>query len=309
MKILNNKYNLLFMLMFVTGFCLRSIAQDSVDREMILSISYNLPNDNIPYLKITAREKIERKFFPLKDISANIYMGEESGIGLLGKIKTDSKGESKIFIPASFKSLWDSAASFTFIAVTEANKEFESITSEIEILKARIEIDTSSDETTKNITVKLSEFKNGEWMPAQSTDVRIVVKRLLGNLPVGEEETYTTDSSGMVIAEFMRDSLPGDSEGFFTLMARTDESDLYGNIFTEKIVPWGVTAIIDDSFTHRSLWAPRNKSPIWLLIIAYGIILFVWVTLIYLIIQILKVRKLGRDTTSAPSLTHLPDME
>lgn len=282
--------------MFVSGFFINSIAQDSVAREMILNISYYQPNNNIPYLKVSAKVKVERKFIPLKDIAASIYMGETSESGLLEKIITDKKGESKIFIPASFKSAWDSAASFTFIAVTEAYKEFESITSEIEILKARIEIDTSSDETTKNITVKLSELKKGEWVPAQATDVRIEVKRLLGNLPVGEDETYTTDSSGMVIAEFIRDSLSGDSKGLITLTARTDESEFYGNISADKIVPWAVVPVFENNFNKRSLWATSFRTPIWLLVLAYSIISGVWGTLIYLVFQLIKIRRLGKHS-------------
>ena len=76
-------------------------------------------------------------------------MGEESETGLLGKIKTDSKGESKVFIPASFKESRESLNPITFIAVTEANKEFESTTAEIEIIRSRIEIDTSTNGETK----------------------------------------------------------------------------------------------------------------------------------------------------------------
>ena len=288
------KYHFPLILLLVLGFCVNSFSQDSVAREMILGISYNLPDDNIPYLKISAKEKIERKFIPLKDITAEIYLGEASESGLLSKIKTDNKGESKVFIPASFKKSWDSISPLRFIAVTDANKDFESTTAEIEIFKSKIEMDTSSDEETKNIMVKLSEYKNGEWMPAQETEIRIVIKRLLGNLAIGEEETYTTDSSGMVFAAFIRDSLPGDSNGFITLMARTDESELYGNISTEKKVPWAVATKNESNYNKRSLWATAFRAPYWLLALAFSIIGTVWGILIYLIFQIVKIKRLGK---------------
>lgn len=269
-------------------------AQEPEARQLTLKVSYNLPNDKIPFLKISTTEKVERKYIPLQDIAVSIYLGEENETGLLAKIKTNSKGESKVFIPATFKETWATASPLRFIAVTEANKDFESVKSEIEILKAKIEIDTSTDET-KKIVVQLLELKNNEWLPAQQTDIRIVVKRLLGNLTVGEEENYTTDSSGIVQAEFIRDSLPGDSNGLFTLMARTDESDIYGNISTEVIVPWGVVPKIENNFNDRSLWARRNKTPYWLLFLAYSIVGGVWGTLIYLITQIFKIKKMGRE--------------
>jgi len=51
--------------MLASGFYIKSQAQDSVAREMILSISYNMSNDHIPYLMLSAKEKVERKFVPL----------------------------------------------------------------------------------------------------------------------------------------------------------------------------------------------------------------------------------------------------
>ena len=277
-------------------FVLKAGAQESEPRQLILDVSYYMPADKIPYLKVSAKEKIERKFIPLKDIPANVYMGEESENSLLSKIKTDSKGESRVYIPASFKTNWDSSGGqLTFIAVSEANKNFESTTTEIQVTKARLEIDTTTDEESRNITVKISEFKNGEWIPVPKADLKVVIKRLLGYLPVGEEEVYTSDEEGMVNAAFMRDSLPGDSKGLLTLIARTEDNELYGNIFEEITVPWGISVQKDTGFfDQRTLWSTRDRTPIWLLLMAYSIIAGVWGTLIYLIIQLFKTRKLGR---------------
>jgi hypothetical protein len=78
------------------------------------------------------------------------------------------------------------------------------------------------------------------------------------------------------------------------LIARTEDNENFGNLFAEKNVNWGVAPIMDDSFNHRSLWATRTKTPIWLLFLAYSIIAGVWGTLIYLIFQLIKIRKMGR---------------
>lgn len=295
MKMLKNKNKILLILLPAFCFGIKAMAQDSAARQMILSISYYMPNDKIPYLKVSATEKVERKFIPLKDIAASVYLGGESEKELLGKIKTDGKGESKVYIPAAFKPEWDSSGSLTFLVVTGANKIFESTTGEIQVTKAKIEIDTTTEDEIRKIIVKVTELKNGEWMPAPEAELKITVKRLLGNLPISEEETYTTDSGGMINAEFIRDSLPGDKNGFFTLIARTEDSELYGNIFAEKTIAWGVPPIIENNFYKRSLWAPRFRTPYWLLALAYSIIGGVWGTLIYLIWQLLKIKKIGRE--------------
>ncbi len=296
MKLLKNKYPLFWFLLLI---CTNTKAQDSVTHELILNLNYYMPNDKVPYLKVNAKEKIERQFIPQQNISASIYIGEQAEANLLGKIKTDKKGEGKIYIPSSFKAFWDSSASLNFSAVTEATKIYTSTVAELAVSKAKVEIDTITEEGVRKVIVKIIELKNNEWVPAKNVELKIAVKRSLGNVPVGDEETYTTDSTGIAIAEFKRDSLPGDVKGNITLIAWTEENETYGNITGEKIVAWGLVTKVDNSFfDQRTLWATRFKTPFWLLGLAYAIIIGVWGTLIYLFTRIFKIKKLGKTASS-----------
>ena len=76
-------------------------------------------------------------------------------------------------------------------------------------------------------------------MAVKEIEMKLGLKRSLGNLSVGDEETYTSDSTGMASAEFMRDSIPGDKNGNLILVARVENNDIYGNVVEEKSVPWG----------------------------------------------------------------------
>jgi hypothetical protein len=269
-------------------------AQDTAAREMVLTLGYYMPVNKIPYLKLTAKEKVERKFIPQEDIVAGIYMGEESESRLLGKVKTNGEGESYLYLPASFKSLWDSASTYTFIAVSEANKVFASTRTEAQVTRARMEIDTASTEDGKQVIVKVSGLQQGQWLPAKDAELKISIKRAGGNLPVGEEESYTTDSTGMVTALFKRDSLPGDSTGRLLLVATVEDNETYGNLESHMWVPWGIYIEHESNITKRTLWATRSRTPAWLLFIAYSIVISVWGMLIYLVIQLVKIRKLGK---------------
>jgi hypothetical protein len=82
------------------------------------------------------------------------------------------------------------------------------------------------------------------------------------------------------------------------LLASVEDNDQLGNLKTEKIVPWGAATNPVNTFNERSLFATRDKTPVWLLLMAFGIIGIVWGTLIYLIIQIFKIRKLGNQVSS-----------
>ena len=63
----------------------------------------------------------------------------------------------------------------------------------------------------------------------------------------------------------------------------------------EKAIPWGKYYTRENNFGKRSLWATRNHTPIWLLVMAYSIIALVWGVIFFLIIQIIKIKRLGNQ--------------
>ena len=295
MKLLKNKPGLILTTLLFAGII--CFAQDSTKnekKELQLNVAYYQPQNNIPYVLVTTKTKVERKFIGVKDLKVNVFLNEASDSNLLHSFQSNATGEERIYIPTSFKGVWDAASSFTFIAVAAANKYFDETKGEVQVTKAKIEIDTSRTDEAKNVTVSVKELQNGEWVPANGVELKIAVKRSIGNLPIGDEETYTTDSTGSVTAEFKRDSLLGDNKGNFILIARTEDNEKFGNLCAEKNVNWGVAPILDNSFDQRSLWATRSKTPIWLLGLAGSIIAGVWGTIIYLILQMIRIRKMGR---------------
>ena len=296
MKLLKNKSGLILLTLLLTGTICDAQDSTSEKKELQLNLTYYLPENNIPYLLVTTKTKVERKFTGVKDLKVDVYMNSTSDSDLIQSFQSNATGEERIYIPPSFKEAWNATSSFTFIAVASANKEFEETRSEIQVTKAKIEIDTNRTEDTKNVSVNIKTLENGEWIPAKDIELKIAVKRSIGNLPIGDEETYTTDSTGSVIAEFKRDSLLGDSNGNFILVARTEDNETLGNVFAEKKVSWGVAPTIDNSFNNRSLWATRSKTPIWLLFMASSIVIGVWGTIIYLISQLFKIKKIGKSS-------------
>jgi hypothetical protein len=139
----------------------------------------------------------------------------------------------------------------------------------------------------------LVEQKESGWVPVKGVDMRIAVKRLGGDLNVNETPTFTTDSLGEATADFKHLNLPGDSAGNLILIAHIDENDLYGNLTTEKTVPWGAVTKYSTAFNERSLFARAGRPPFWLLWMASTITLSVWMVIFYLFFQIRKLKKLG----------------
>jgi hypothetical protein len=269
-------------------------AQDTEASKTTLSISYFLPANKVPYLEVNTRKKVGRKFEPVKNIRVDIYFNEAEPNNLLGKVITDSIGKGRIGLPPSFKNNWDSLNEFKFLAQSEPSSGQETLSADITIKKAILIVDTASAEGTRMVTAELKEKNGNDWVPVKDIDMKLAVKRMGGNLSVGDKDFYTSDSMGVSSAEFKRDSIPGDQKGIITLVAEVDDNDTYGNLVTEKTVDWGkVISPQKNFFAQRTLWSIRSETPIWLLFTVWSIVIGIWGTIIYLVFQILKIKKLG----------------
>lgn len=201
-----------------------------------LSINYFNNNNQTQYLVASAKSKIDGRFQMIAGIPINFYIGTKSPENLIGNGVTNNNGEALVFIPAKAKSEWNKSSKVNFVVASKELKTFDEAEGTLEISKAKIQIDTLADRT---INATLLELKDSIWIPVIAADVRIAIKRLGADLNVAETPTYATDSLGVASAEFKQDSLPGDSKGNLVLIAHIDNHDLYGNLSSEKMVPWG----------------------------------------------------------------------
>ena len=290
---------IIIILLFLFGTTVGAIhAQDSaVASPTLLSINYFLPANHVPYLEVATKKKIGRKFEPVQNISLNIYFNEAEQKNLLGKVITDTIGKARIGLPPSFRNTWDSLDEFKFLAQSVASAGQEPLSADITIKKAILSVDTTTVDGARTVTGELKEKSGNAWVPVKDIDMNLSIKRMLGNLSVGDEATYTSDSSGVSSAEFKRDSIPGDEKGTITLVAKVDDNDTYGTLVVEKTVNWGkAIQPPKDFFAQRTLWSTRSETPIWLLVTVFSIIIGIWGTIFYLVLKIIKIKKLGKAT-------------
>ncbi|MFI5222301.1 MAG: hypothetical protein ACHQK8_08250 [Bacteroidia bacterium] len=291
-----NKYVQLFIIFLLV---LSSVVA-SAQANLKVTLRYYNFNNKIPYLAVRVLTKTEGKLQPVPGIEMKFYMDEVSNGNLVGKAITNNYGEAIAVIPASLKSKWDSDSKHKFTCSSPASKEYSESETEIEITKAKLVVDTVSEGETRSIAVMVMEYKNSNWVPVKDVETKVGVSRLGGGfLNVSKEETYTTDSAGKLTAEFKRDKLPGDDHGNITLVVKTEDNENYGNLVSEKMVPWGVSVIKENDFDKRTLYSARFKTPVWLLAMAYTVIGLVWGDLIYLIYNVLKIMKMGNEAVAA----------
>ncbi len=290
MKKLNHTFTIVSL--FAILFSSVDVFSQEAKNDLLLNLSYFNNNNSYVYLKATAKTKIDGKFQLVKDVSVSFYINKDSAGNLLGKATTNDKGEAYLLVPASAKDAWNKSAKHGFVAVSTATKQFDETKANADITKAKLQIDTAEGRTVK---VKVIELKDTAWVPVKGVELKVAVKRMDGDLNISETQSYTTDSTGAISAEFKRDSLPGDINSSLILVAKVEDNDQYGNLSVEKTVPWGSKFKYETNFYNRTLFARRGQSPMWLELMAYSIILAVWGVLIYLIIQLYKIKKIGRN--------------
>jgi len=266
-----------------------ALAQDSLKGLPAVLLSYNLEDNKVPYLFVRSVLKKGKKSEPLPKQVVKLFLDSTSPENLIAKIYTDEKGRGRSILSSSLKDKWSSSPKHSFTAVLEATSAEEEVSSTIEIKKAKIDIDTAEGHA---VSVKVHYLKDGEWIPAPDVEVKVGIERLASFLTAGEEETYTTDSTGEVTVTFNKDSIPGDTKGNIVLAARITDNDDYGNLITRKTVSWGKPTIVNHNFfQQRTLWSTRFRTPVWLLFMATGIIVIVWGTILYLVWQLVKIKK------------------
>ena len=264
------------------------IAQEESAGKPVLKLQY-FNNSGVQYLIIDSKLKKNKVLTPQKNITYELYLDSSTTSNLIGKVTTDEDGKAKSFLPVSLKSAWDASPNHTFIVKLGEDE----VISDYSITKTMMTIDTSAD-GDRLINVNLKKFDGKNWVPVPDAEMKVGVDCVGGVLSAGDNPTYTTDSEGNISAEFKRENLPGDPKGNIKIVAKLEGNEEFGNVIAQKEAHWGVPQILDnDFFNKRTLWATRYRTPIWLLAMAYSIIIGVWGTLIYLVFEIVKIKKIG----------------
>jgi len=279
-----------------------SFGQDSTMKAVSLNLKYFAEENKSIYLLVVAKAKIDSRFRPVEDIVVKVYLDKESPDHFISKVVTNENGLAKVVLPVSLKEIWKKSGNHTFLANSEKNNSFESSQTELNITKTKLIIDTLVEDQTRWIKVTAyasdatADGDNELWQPIKELEIKPGVQRLGGILKVTEEDTYITDSAGVILAQFMDTSLPGDINGSIVLAAKVEEHDLYGTLLVTKPANWGKpTERASNFFDQRTLWSTRFRTPWWLLGIVYAMSLGIWATLILVIRSLVKIIKLGQN--------------
>lgn len=266
-------------------------------RQSLIYMRYYAINNRVPYLEVQTKNKVGKAFLPQAKVPVTIYLNNNGDAeSRMGQIVTNEKGVASMGLPASLASRWKERANPIFYARTDSSANFNAAHEELLVTKARLELDTVNDGGARSLRARLLKYENASLVPMPEIDVRLAVKRLGGYLNIGEEESYSTDSAGYAQGEYKRTDLPGEL-GNLEVVALVDDNDEVGTLETRMTVPWGIRFKVADNFNKRSLYATGNKAPVWLMLMAYGCIIGVWAVIVYLVVNIVKIKRDARSVS------------
>lgn len=134
-------------------------------------------------------------------------------------------------------------------------------------------------------------FVTSDGQPVIEVPVKLSVKRLFTKLPIGD--AIATDSTGVATFEFPND-IPS-KNGKLTLFASIVEDENYMDTETSGEVNWGTVVVSDNSnIDERSFSAGRDRAPIYFIAASLLIIGLIWGTLLYAVLQVFKIKRLGK---------------
>lgn len=251
---------------------------------------------------------------PLKIEPKNLALGrnvfKKTCVACHGE-KADGKGliQSTSLIDSAFQKQTDGVVFYKISTGRDKMPPFAGMLKEDEIWSVinylRVLVDPTAIPKPKDVKLEVAtgdEIKTitaavltGDSLkqPLSEVDVHFYVKTDFGLMNIGESSNYT-DTDGKVKVLFP-ENIIGDTEGNVNLVVKIENNFLYNDTETLVQKKWGKPLVShEDEFSGRSLWGARDKSPVWLLILANGILFVVWAVIVFVIINLFRIKKEGR---------------
>ena len=266
-----------------------SIGQDKISPR--LDVVYYQVDSGMRYLLVKVRKKVEKRFESIANAEVRVQMDLPDGAREAGTVVTDAKGEAKVVLSGDMLSTMDDLDEYTFSAEISETDSLEEVSESVTVKASRLKLET--DDADKTIRITLETKDDGTWQAFEGAELGLYIKRRFGRILVGDE-LNVTDENGVVELAFETE-IPGDANGILAFEAAIEDNDELGNVYTTSSAKWGTPMVVTNGFYKRTLWATRDKTPVWLLIVPNVIIAGVWGVIIYLIILIFKMKRLSKE--------------
>lgn len=170
------------------------------------------------------------------------------------------------------------------VAIAAANNRWTNILISLTVLDA-----------DKKIKAEVSGLEGDKRTPVAGAEIRLEAERRFGNLQLGE--ISMTNELGQVFFDTPLD-LPGDQEGRLKLIAQLNDEEEYGLVKIDTLIQAGMPFTSVSLRAKRAMWNTMRMAPVWLLL-TYGFgVIAVWGFIMFVMLQLRSIFKLGEKYKS-----------
>ena len=261
-------------------------AQGVKKNKLRISADYVKIMDGDNYVNIKASARIEKKNVRVANIELSIsnIVGEE--VMELGKATTDMDGVTKYVIHSLETIRPDSTGVFTILISFEGNDLYKKTSKDISFKDALIHANIVTKDSVNYMNARLLDADTGT--PIQNESLIVQVERLFKPFIIGEDFNYTDENGSIHVP--IEDNIPG-VDGNLTFEVVLNDNDDYGTVKTIVEAPIGVPVVYESTFDKRTMWSPRSKTPLFLLIFPNLITFGMWGFIVYFIFNLFKIAR------------------
>ena len=238
------------------------------------------------YFDIQATAKVNDENVNVSNIELVIYnlVGDEQVE--LGKTKTNMQGKSRFKLKDLSTIKPDSSNTYNIDISFAGNDKFSDASKSISFKNADIVAKLVTIDSVNYVTATLIDKSTDSLLVGQSLKVQI--QRLFKPLPIGEEFNET-DEDGTILVS-IPEGIPG-VNGILAIEVVLSESEEFGTVKAIVNAPIGKPVVDESTFDQRTMWSPRSKTPLFLLIFPNLLTFAIWGIIIYLITNLFKINK------------------
>ncbi len=267
---------------FSIGFC---NAQEQTQHRVRIKADYFKVMNQGSHIELSTSARINKKTVGIPGLELEVYNINDEEDNALGTVMTDLDGKGRIDLGEITKYAIDSNAYYNFSIRFKGIDSFKRANRDISIKDAAISAKHVVRDSVDYLEATLKDMARDSTIAGVSLDIQ--VRRLFAPLKLGEEFN-TTDGSGTVLVP-IESGIPG-KDGNLILEAVLNDNDDYGNVMAIVEAAVGIPIVEDTSFDERALWGPRGKTPIFILVFTYTLILGILGIIIYLVMNLFRIK-------------------
>lgn len=276
----------IFLVTLSVFLCTSSFAQKAKKDKVRLKAEYVKVMNAENYFDVKATAKVDNQNIDVSNIELTLYNNVGDEQIELGKKKTNMNGETKFVLKDLNAIKPDSTNIYNIEVSFDGDDAFSSASKSISFKDANIEAKLITKDSINYITATLID-KSTDSVISDAL-LRVQLQRLFRPLRIGEEFN-STDENGTIIVP-IEEGIPG-VDGKLTFEVVLKDSDDFGTVKALVNAPVGVPIVDESTFDERTMWSPRNKTPLFLLIFPNLLILGIWGIIVYLILNLIKLKK------------------